>query len=414
MVVDAEVAREEDERSHEPSVRGGARGAQTGAHGGYARAMFGRSYRIATIRGVPVSVDASWIWVAVLVTYSMWLRFDGLYHGTSAIGALGFAILTAVLFFGAVFLHEAAHAVAARLQDIEVFGITLVVFGGFTSARADQRGPGPAFIIAAVGPATSLVLGGLCWAVSRIVGDASAPLAAAFGYVGWVNLLMAGFNVLPGLPLDGGRMLETAVWRFSGSRERGTVVAATAGIVVGGLIVAAGLVEAARGDLVGAVWSGIIGAFILQGARSARTGARATARLSSGRVRDAMSLPPLTVPADLSLSEALDRFLRGRGEEEAFPVTDGGRLVGLVSLATASPVGAEDPLRPVRDAMVPIERFLVVGPDEPLDRAAVRIAAEGVALVVESGAVVGALSGEDVVRWIERNGSTSGGVGARG
>lgn len=375
--------------------------------------MFGRSFRIATIKGVPVSVDASWIWVAVLVTYSMWLRFDGLYHGTSTLGALAFALLTAVLFFGAVFLHEVAHAVAARLQGIEVFGITLVVFGGFTSARADDRGPGPAFIIAAVGPATSLALGGICWAISRAVGDSSAPLAASFGYVGWVNLLMAGFNVLPGLPLDGGRMLETAVWRFTGSRERGTSVAAIAGMGVGGLIVLAGLVEAGRGDLVGAIWSGVIGAFILQGARGARKGARVTARLAAGTVRDAMTAPPPSIPADISLSEALDRFLRGH-DEQAFPVVDGTRTIGVVSLASAGPVGAQDPLRPVRDAMVPLDRFPIVAPGEPLDRAAIRVATGGVALVMDADAIVGVLSAGDVVAWMERAPVATGGVGTAG
>jgi Zn-dependent protease len=123
--------------------------------------VFGRPWKIATIRGIPVFIDPSWVWIAVLVTYSLWSRFDVLYPNLGTGTALGFAVAGSILFFGAVFLHEGAHAVAARANDIEVHGITLVLFGGFTSARSDAKGPGPAFLIAAVGPATSLAVGAL-------------------------------------------------------------------------------------------------------------------------------------------------------------------------------------------------------------------------------------------------------------
>lgn len=375
--------------------------------------MFGRSYRIATLRGIPVQVDASWIWIAVLVTYSLWLRFADAGARVSTAVALGYAVLTAVLFFGGVFLHEAAHAFAARVQGIEVFGITLVVFGGFTSTRSDQRGPGPAFLIAAAGPAASLALGALAWTAGRALASPMPLLGDALEYVGWVNVLMAAFNVLPGLPLDGGRMLETAVWKLGGSRERGTRVAALSGMAVGGLLLAGGAWEASRGEIVGAIWFGVIGMFIFQGARSARDGARSAATLRGATVRDAMSPPPSSIAASLSLSDALDRHLRGRGEQ-AFPVVEDGVVIGMVSLTSASPVGAQDPLRPVRDATVPISEFLVVAPEDALDGVAMQLASRGAALVISGGMAVGVITGGDVVRWIEARDGSHGGVTGQG
>ena len=359
--------------------------------------MFGRSWRIGTIWGIPVNVDSSWIWIAVLVTYSLWARFNVVYGNIRGGTALALAVFAAALFFSSVFLHELAHAVAARLHGIKVFGITLVVFGGFTSARSDEKGPGPAFVISAVGPLTSLALGALFWTVS-VGTDASGPLSASFGYVGWVNLLMAGFNFLPGLPLDGGRMLEAAVWRISRNHELGTRIAAWSGMGLGGLLLAGGVFEAVRGDLFGGVWFAIIGMFIFQGARAAEAQIGLRRRLAQATVAEVMEAPPPPIPADLSLSEALDRYLRGH-EGEAFPVVDDGRVIGMLTFGSARDVGVVDPLRPVRDAVIPLSQVLTVDVSEPLEQVIARLGAARSALVLDDGRLVGAITGGAVARW---------------
>jgi Zn-dependent protease len=360
--------------------------------------VFGRGWRIVTIRGVPVNIDPSWVWIAVLITYSLWARFDRIYSDLGSLGALGYAIVGSVLFFGAVFLHEGAHAVAARANGIEVHGITLVLFGGFTAARSDAKGPGPAFVIAAVGPATSLALGGLFWGLSRITEDVHGALSGMLGYVGWVNLFMAVFNVLPGLPLDGGRMLQSAVWRVTGRYERGTRVAAWTGMGLGVLLLGAAVLEVAREELFGAVWLAIIGLFIFQGARAAERQILLARRLAGATVADAMDLPPPAVPADMTLSEALDRYLRGH-EEEAFPVLDQGKVIGMISFSSARGLGATDPLRPVREALIPLEQVLTAHPDERLDDVSARLGAGAAALVLRDGYLVGAITGGTVYRW---------------
>jgi Zn-dependent protease/CBS domain-containing protein len=363
--------------------------------------VFGRSWRIATIRGVPVNVDSSWVWIAVLVTWTLWAQFDRTHPALGAFIALAFAVAGAVLFFGSVFLHEGAHAVAARANGIEVHGITLVLFGGFTSARSESKGPGPAFVIAAVGPLTSLVLGGASWGLSRVLETSSGPLSSVFWYVGVVNLFMAGFNALPGLPLDGGRVLQSAVWRLSGRQEWGTRAAAWGGMIVGALLLVAAALTLANGnpnDMFRAVWFAIIGLFIFQGARAAQQQIGLSDRLARATVADAMEPPPPVVPADISLSEALDRYLRGH-EGEAFPVVDEGRVLGMLSFDSARDIGAHDPLRPVRDALIPLSQVLVTSPDEELDRVSGRLGSGGAALVLRDGALVGTITGRGIYRW---------------
>ena len=363
--------------------------------------MFGRSFRIATIRGVPVNVDSSWIWIAVPLVATFWSQLDREFQDLSGPEAFGYAVFGALVFFGSVFLHEAAHAITARANGIAVHGITLVFFGGFTAARADEKGPGPAFAIAALGPGTSLGLAGVFWVLARLLEATSGPLPGLLSYVSWVNLFMAIFNALPGLPLDGGRMLQSVVWRVTNDRQKGTRIAARAGLFVGGAVIAAAFVALANRELGYAIWGGIIGLFIFRGAQASEQRIGIDGRLASATVADAMDPPPPAVPADLSLSLTLDRFLRGH-EEEAFPVIQDGEVIGMISFNSARELGIRDPLRPARDALIPLEHVLVAHPDERLDEVSARLGTDRAALVLRDGRLVGAISGSGVYRWAAR------------
>jgi Zn-dependent protease len=365
--------------------------------------MFGRSFRIATIRGVPVNVDSSWIWIAVLLVATFWARLDQQFPDIASGEAFAYALFLALVFFGSVFLHEAAHAVTARASGIEVHGITLVFFGGFTAARADEKGPGPAFAIAALGPGTSLALAGVFWVLSRITENVAGPLPGLFSYVAAVNLFMAVFNALPGLPLDGGRMLQSVVWRLTGDQQKGTRIAARGGLVVGGIVIALAIFALARQQLYLAIWGGIIGMFIFRGAQASEQRIGIDGRLASATVADAMDPPPPAVPADLALSLTLDRFLRGH-EDEAFPVIEDGTVIGMISFNSARELGTRDPLRPARDAVIPLEHVLVAHPDERLDEVSARLGSDRAALVLRDGRLVGAISGSGLYRWAARAG----------
>jgi Zn-dependent protease len=363
--------------------------------------MFGRGFRIATIKGVPVNVDSSWIWIAVLLVATFWAQLDRQFPNLAAAETIGYALFGAIVFFGSVFLHEAAHAVAARVAGIEVHGITLVFFGGFTAARADEKGPGPAFAIAAFGPGTSLGLAGAFWLLARLTETTGGPLPGLFSYVSWVNLFMAVFNALPGLPLDGGRMLQSVVWRLTRDQQKATRIAARAGLVVGGAVIAAAIAFLVNGQLGYGIWGGIIGLFIFRGAQASEQRIGIDGRLASATVADAMDPPPPAVPADLSLSQTLDRFLRGH-EEEAFPVIEGGNVIGMISFGSARELGMRDPLRSARDAVIPLEHVLIAHPDERLDEVSARLGTDRAALVLRDGQLVGAISGSGVYRWAAR------------
>jgi Zn-dependent protease len=356
--------------------------------------MFGRAFRVATIRGIPVFVDSSWVWIAVLGVYTLWGRYERL-----GSGALAYAALGALLFFGSVFLHELAHGITARAHGIRVEGITLVFFGGFTAARSEEKGPGPAFVISAAGPGTSLALGALFLGISKLTEGTNGSLPVVFDDVGRVSLIMAVFNVLPGLPLDGGRMLQSAVWRITGSLSKGTRLAAWGGMVVGTALLVGALLAATQNDLRDAIWLALIGMFIFQGARAALQQFGITERLAAATVADAMEPAPATVPAGLTLSEALDRHLRGH-EDEAFPVVEeNGKVIGMVSFSSARELGALDPFRPVRDALIPLGQVLVATPDEHLDDVSDRLASGKSALVMRDGELLGSISDRGLRRF---------------
>jgi Zn-dependent protease len=366
--------------------------------------MFGRSWRIGSVGGIPVNVDSSWIWIAVLAVYSLWSQLGLRYPELDTKGAFVLAVGAAALFFGSVFLHELAHAVAARLNRIDVTGITLVFFGGFTSTRSDERGPGAAFVIAAAGPLTSFGLAAVFLLIGRGLGESSRPLAGAVAYVGVINGFMAVFNVLPGFPLDGGRMLEAATWGITRSHERGTRVASAAGMAVAGLLVAYALYTGSKNpnDLIWSLWLVMIASMIFQGARGARQQIALRGRLSGARVADAMDPPPVAVPAGITLSDALDRYLRGH-EHEVFPVIeDGGTVIGVITFESARSIGMHDPLRPVRDAVVPLANVLTATEDEALEGAVTRLAPGRAALVLRDGRLIGSITGRSVGRWAAR------------
>ncbi len=369
--------------------------------------MFGRGWRIGSIGGVPITLDSSWVWIAIPITYSLYLRFAHR-HAVTELEALGLALLAAVLFFGSVLAHELAHAGMARARGVPVFGIRLLFWGGATEVPADRGGATGELLISAVGPASNGVLAVGFWALSRATAG-SAP-AAVFGYAAWINGMIAALNVLPGYPLDGGQMLRAALWRMTGDPRRADRVAGHLGVAVGILAGVGGALMVERGQLGFGIWLFFIGWFLIQAARGVARRGDLRGALARGRAADAMRPPPPSIPAHLSLSEALDRYLRAGGET-AFPVVEDGRVVGVVSFRAARRVGARDPLRPVRDGMVPLAEVPTVPADLPLDRVAEVVGGSRTALVFEGGRLVGQVSLADVAAWAGRAAEASGGPG---
>jgi Zn-dependent protease/CBS domain-containing protein len=357
--------------------------------------MFGgRAYKIATIGGIPVRVDSSWIFIALFVVYSLVVQYTNGY-GMQQSTALPLALFTAFLFFGSILGHELSHALVARLRNVEVSSITLYFFGGATATKLDKQ-PGDQFLISAAGPGASLLIGAVFWLISRET--AGSLIAISFGYVGWINLVLAVFNVVPGYPLDGGQMLRAAVWRISGNEILATKVATVGGYIVGGGLLLLGGLALYRGDVGGGIWIGFIGWFLIQNAQAATRRTTLQTALQGATVQQAMGAPPATIPAEMPLSQVLETYLRGH-EHEAFPVVENGALVGLMTFDAASRVGQVNPFAPAREAMIPLQEVTTVAADSPLQEALQRLGGNGAALVLRDGALVGALTAGDVNRW---------------
>jgi Zn-dependent protease/predicted transcriptional regulator len=367
--------------------------------------MFGTSWRVGRVAGVEVRVDSSWAVIALLITYSMYLRISFLYPDLSGAGAVGLAVLSAVLFFGSVLVHELAHALVSQARGIRVQDITLFLFGGATRARVESRGPGDEFVIAVVGPLTSGILAALFGIVAGLGADVlSRPLVGTLGYLAWTNLLLAVFNLIPGFPLDGGRLLRSAIWKATGSLGRATRVASVSGQGVGWLLVAGGVAWLLAGDLAGGIWFAFIGWFLVQAARSSYQDLQLQQLLRGVEAEDVMAGDLLRIPPELSLQEAVDDYFM-RYDHGAFPVEEQGRTIGLLTLRGVRRVPREQwPTRRVRDHMVPLGDQVIVAPDARMDGVVGKLqdSEAGRVLVAQGGEVVGIITPSDLTRWLRR------------
>jgi Zn-dependent protease/CBS domain-containing protein len=374
--------------------------------------MFGTSWRLGRIAGIEVRIDRSWTVIALLITYSLYLRFSTIYPELSTIRAVGLAIVAAVLFFGSVLGHEMAHALVSQARGIRVQDITLFLFGGATRARVESRGPGDEFVITVVGPLASAVLA-VIFGLVDVLGRDVLPrsVAGAFGYLAWVNLLLAAFNLVPGFPLDGGRLLRSAVWKATGSLPRATRVAAISGQTVGWLLIVGGVAFLLSGNLAGGIWFAFIGWFLIQAARSSYEDLQLRQMLSHVEAHDVMARDLLRIPPDITLQQAVDDYFM-RYDHGAFPVDDQGRTIGLLTIKGVRRVPREQwATQRVRDFIVPLGDQIAAAPDARMDQVMAKLdAGDGRrTLVVDDGEVVGIITPSDVTRWLNRRRAFDGG-----
>lgn len=311
----------------------------------------------------------------------------------------------AVLLTASLLLHEAAHAVTARRAGIRVEDITVWGLGGVT--RLGQAAtPRVQFLVAAAGPVTSLVLGGLALAGGYGAGHVLhwTLVSAVLVWAGGANLLLGLFNLVPAAPLDGGRILLSAVWWRGGDRPRAQRVAGRSGQVAGFVMIAAGWIALTRG-LGSGLWLMLVGGFVAVSATAEMRQAMILAALEGVRVGDAMTGPPVTGPDWRTVEDFLATVMT-RTQRPAVPVVDfDGRPSGVVerNRLLLVPVSRRSELR-VRDLAVPLAQCTVATPQEELVEVLGRVtpAAQLVILVLEDGRLVGTVTSDDVMRMARR------------
>ena len=304
-----------------------------------------RSIQLARVFGIRIGVDPSWFFVLFLVIWLMSGYYSDLSPGDDA-KSFGLAVLSAFLFFFSIVLHELGHAVVAMRNGIRISGIDLWLFGGVAKMERDTDSPGVEFRVAAAGPLVTLIIVAVCFGLGSWIGSASDLVetsrfdgssaadesVAVLGYLASINAFVLVLNLLPGFPLDGGRIVRAIAWWRTGERSRATRIAARLGRGVAVLLMALGVYWfVAFGDLIGGIWLLFIGIFLRQAARSAEVQSMLEDRVDGMRVSDVMDAEPVAVPQDLPAERALEEyFLRYRWPW--FPVIDdSGRLTGIVA-----------------------------------------------------------------------------------
>jgi Zn-dependent protease len=364
--------------------------------------MPGRSFRVGRIAGIPVGVSPLWLVIVALITWTLGADyFPEQVHGIGALAAYGLGLASALLLFASILAHELGHALVARRRGIEVDEIDLWLLGGVSRLRGEAHTPGDELRFALAGPAVTAVLCA-CFALAAVLLPASTPAAvsALVEYQALVNGAVLVFNLMPAFPLDGGRVLRSLLWRRSGELARASETAASIGRGFGYVLIALGLLEILNG-LPEGLWLALIGFFITAAAGAQAEGGKMQAALSGLRVRDLMSTPVFSIPAEMPAGQAGREFFMVL-RFTSFPVVDrAGRALGLVSLGQIEALSPEQRrLRRVGDVAVRDDALLVRGEDDLLsllDRPA--FARIGRAVVVDDLArPVGMLSMTDIQR----------------
>jgi Zn-dependent protease len=302
----------------------------------------GGSIQLARVFGIRIGVDVSWFLVLFLIIYTLTNYYERVGAGSDA---FLLATVSALLFFLSILLHELGHAVVAIRNGIPISGIDLWLFGGVAKLERDTDSAGVEFRVAVAGPLVTLAIAAVCFGIGAWISSPDEVLegavydssvgtqaTAVLGYLMSINLLVLFFNLIPGFPLDGGRIARAIAWKITGDRNRATRFAAILGRGAGWLMVGAGVVIAvATEDLLAGVWLAFIGVFLAQAARSAQAQADFAGRIGHLRVGDVMDAEPIAIPAELALDRAEEEYFLRYGWPW-FPVVDGqGRLVGVVS-----------------------------------------------------------------------------------
>jgi Zn-dependent protease/predicted transcriptional regulator len=360
-----------------------------------------RGFNLPRILGIEVRIDYSWFIVFGLLLWTLAdSYFPQTFPGQGPVVYWVMGAVSALLLFASVLAHELSHAVVARRSGLPVSRITLFIFGGVAQLGREPTSPRAELLIAGVGPVTSVVLGGIFLGLAELVHASHDPASHTLFYLALANFMLAGFNLLPGFPLDGGRVLRAWLWQRWNSLHDATRAAARAGRLTGLGLMGFGLVQIFLGALVGGVWMILIGLFLRQAAASSYQSSALEELLRDVQVSEIMQEHPVSVPEDLPLDRLVEDFFY-RYRFTSFPVERDAQLAGLVHINQVKDVPrAQWPQRRVGEVMSPRETILVVTPEEPAVEAFRQMTEAGAQKlpVTREGRLVGIVTARDILQ----------------
>lgn len=364
-------------------------------------------FRLGSILGFEIRVDLSWLLIFFLVLWTLSAGvFPASYPGFDNATYFGMGIVATLLFFASLLAHELSHSFVARTKGIPVEGITLFIFGGVSRTRMDAETPGDELQIAGVGPLVSLLLSGffgLIWYVG-ISFSWSVVFTGVFAYLAAINLALAIFNMLPGFPLDGGRVFRSLLWKYTGNLKKATKIASTAGKWLSYLLIAFGILDMFSGVILGGLWLILIGWFLYNAAETSYEELLLRTTLEGIQAREIMTPYPETVSPDIKLQELVDNYFLNR-RYHSFPVTEDNQPVGIITLNQVKDIPREEwQYRTVKDTMIPTENGVTARPDEEMSKVLQKMQDSQIrrVLVIQNGLLRGIITANDLASWLQR------------
>jgi Zn-dependent protease/predicted transcriptional regulator len=364
--------------------------------------------KLGRIFGVEIGLHYSWFIIAFLITFSLAAQFRLNNPDWSDSLRWGLATITAVLFFAAIVAHELSHAVVAKARGLPVRSITLFALGGVTQIEKEAADPKTEFWMGVIGPITSFVIGLICLAITMALGwrppeFPRQPLTAMLMWLGYINIALAIFNMIPGFPLDGGRVLRGIVWWITGDARRATTIASRVGQFIAFGIIIYGVMQFFGGAGFNGLWIAFIGWFLLSASRESYAQMVITEGLRGLRVAEVMSRDYPTVDAHLNLQTFAEEHLVRTGRR-FFVVTLNGHPEGIITPNEISQVTrVRWPYTTVADVMRPLDQAHTVGPNTSITEALELMASQDLNQlpVIEDGALAGLISRGHVLQLLQ-------------
>ncbi|MFW6147462.1 MAG: site-2 protease family protein [Thermodesulfobacteriota bacterium] len=365
--------------------------------------MFGKRITLFKLLGFEVGIDWSWIIIAILIAWSLSTGLFPMYYenlSTQMYWIMG--IVGALGLFLSIIIHEFSHSLVARKYGMPVKGITLFIFGGVAQMEEEPTSPRAEFMMAIVGPISSFAIGLIFYGIylSGKQGGLPEPVNGVVGYLALINVILAGFNILPAFPLDGGRVLRSILWGVKKNLRWATRVSSWIGSGFGILLIVLGVFNVLRGNFIGGMWWFLIGMFLNGAAKSTYQQLITRKALEGEPVRKLMKTDPVTVPASLSLKELVEDYIY-RHHHKMFPVTeDSDKLAGCITTKQLKDVPKEqwDQTR-VQDMVVQCSPENTIESKEDAMKALSRMRSSSSSrlMVVEGGRLVGIISLKDML-----------------
>jgi Zn-dependent protease/CBS domain-containing protein len=363
------------------------------------------SFKLFRIAGITIGIHYTWIFAFIFFSWTLaQAYFPSLYPDWSTALYWVTGIIGSLLIFVSVLLHELAHSLVAKTRGVAVQSITLFLLGGASNLEEEPDKPAAEFFMAIVGPLSSLALAAILWGLSLLPIDKTTPLAALLSYIAIVNMYLGVFNLLPGFPMDGGRVLRSLIWGSTGSLSRATNIASIVGQFFGWAFIGLGLFLMISVSFINGLWIAFLGWFLNSSADASRKEVALRERLSHIKVKELMNPNITTIEPETTVEDMVNNIFR-RQHGRAVPVCKDGRLIGIATITDVKK------LTPDKWASTPIKQIMTsqplytVSPEDNLNTAMVLIAKNDVnqVLINDNGKCGGLLSRADIIRLIQVN-----------